>query len=512
MKKFLSILISPFFLLFFSVNISKADGELNLYNWGDYINPAVLEKFTAETGIKINLDVYGSNEEMLAKIQAGATGYDIVFPSVHYHDIMFKLGLLHETKINESPLFKNIDKDFIIAKTDPNGSWCLPYARGTVGIFYNKDIVPSINSWDDFFAIPEKHNGKITMLDDPRETIGVGLIVNGNSVNSNDPAEVKAAAEYISQNRDNISAFSYDIISLLQNGDNNQSISYGMLELQKQFPFIEIIHHPITKDLKFELSQNNKFLYQLSRKRWHSFLKMQKRVAPKLNKIITPSYNSKKDIVNDFKVADKNISVINNGLDTNIFRLIEKDNFKNNYQLITTASADVPLKGLDYTLYALSSLKKTYPEILLNIIGKLKKNGHTERLIEKLDIKNNIRFHSGISKEEIVQLYSKSSIAIVSSLYEGFGYPVIEAMACGVPLIATKTASIPELVSDKALLVQPKNHDEIAAGINKIFNDYEGYKKKAISNITYIKERFNWDVIALEYNKIISETITNFKK
>ena len=118
-----------------------------------------------------------------------------------------------------------------------------------------------------------------------------------------------------------------------------------MLELQKQFPFIEIIHHPITKDLKFELSQNNKFLYQLSRKRWHSFLKMQKKVAPKLNKIITPSYNSKKDIVNDFKVADKNISVINNGLDTNIFRLIEKDNFKNNYQLITTASADVPLEG-----------------------------------------------------------------------------------------------------------------------------------------------------------------------
>ena len=314
-----------------------------------------------------------------------------------------------------------------------------------------------------------------------------------------------------------LQTFGYRANKFLKNGDfdivlDNQSISYGMLELQKQFPFIEIIHHPITKDLKFELSQNNKFLYQLSRKRWHSFLKMQKRVAPKLNKIITPSYNSKKDIVNDFKVADKNISVINNGLDTTIFRLIEKDIFKNNYQLITTASADVPLKGLDYTLYALSSLKKTYPEILLNIIGKLKKKGHTERLIEKLDIKNNIRFHSGISKEEIVQLYSKSSIAIVSSLYEGFGYPVIEAMACGVPLIATKTASIPELVSDKALLVQPKNHDEIAAGINKIFNDYEGYKKKAIANITYIKERFNWDVIALEYNKIISETITNFKK
>ena len=314
-----------------------------------------------------------------------------------------------------------------------------------------------------------------------------------------------------------LQTFGYRANKLLKNGDydiilDNQSISYGMLELQKQFPLIEIIHHPITKDLEFELSQNNKFLYQLSRKRWHSFLKMQKKVAPKLNKIITPSYNSKKDIVNDFKVADENISVINNGLDTSIFRLIEKDNFKNNYQLITTASADVPLKGLDYTLHAISSLKKNYPAISLNIIGKLKQNGHTERLIEKLDIKNNIRFYSGITKEEIAQLYSKSSIAIVSSLYEGFGYPVIEAMACGVPLIATNTASIPELVSNKALLVQPKNHIEIASGINKIFNDYERYKKNAIANIRYIKERFNWDAIASEYNKIICETITNFKK
>ena len=142
MKKFfikLLIYLNLTLLSFFNVNSLYAEEVLNLYNWGDYINPAVLEKFTAETGIKINLDVYGSNEEMLAKIQAGASGYDIVFPSVHFHDILYKLDLLHESKINESPLFGNIDKDFIISKTDPNGSWCLPYARGSVGIFYNKN-------------------------------------------------------------------------------------------------------------------------------------------------------------------------------------------------------------------------------------------------------------------------------------------------------------------------------------------------------------------------------------
>lgn len=215
-----SLALSIFVCGLFNISSANAQGELNLYNWGDYINPAVLEKFEAETGIKVNLDVYGSNEEMLAKIQAGASGYDLVFPSVHFHDIMFKLDLLHESKINESANFSNIDKDFIISKTDPNGSWCLPYARGSVGIFYNKNIVTDgIKSWDDFFSIPDKYGAKITMLDDPRETIGVGLIVNGNSVNSTNSDEIKAAAKYINDRKDKVSAFSYDIISLLQSGD-----------------------------------------------------------------------------------------------------------------------------------------------------------------------------------------------------------------------------------------------------------------------------------------------------
>ena len=92
---------------------ANAAGELNVYNWGDYINPAVLDKFSQEYDVKITLDTYGSNEEMLAKIQAGATGYDIVFPSVHMHDIMQKLDLLERTDIYLSPGFENIDPAFL---------------------------------------------------------------------------------------------------------------------------------------------------------------------------------------------------------------------------------------------------------------------------------------------------------------------------------------------------------------------------------------------------------------
>ena len=127
--------------LAFTVGAAQAAEELHLYNWGDYINPEVLKRFTDETGIKVSLDTYGSNEEMLAKLQAGATGYDIVFPSVHMHDTLSALGLLEKTDIGASPAFANIDPAFLRAKSDPRGEQCLPYAWGTVGIFYNKTKV-----------------------------------------------------------------------------------------------------------------------------------------------------------------------------------------------------------------------------------------------------------------------------------------------------------------------------------------------------------------------------------
>jgi spermidine/putrescine transport system substrate-binding protein len=197
---------------------AHAQEQLNIYNWGDYINPEVLTRFTEETGIKVSLDTYGTNEEMLAKIQSGATGYDIVFPSVHMRDIMQKLGLLHDAKVNTLKGFENIDPDNKRSKVDPESSFCLPYAWGAVGVFYNKAEAGEIKSWDDFFALPDRGK-KITMLDDLRETIGVALIKNGHSVNTGDGDALKQAEAWLVERKDKISAFSYDIVSLVQSGD-----------------------------------------------------------------------------------------------------------------------------------------------------------------------------------------------------------------------------------------------------------------------------------------------------
>ena len=301
-----------------------------------------------------------------------------------------------------------------------------------------------------------------------------------------------------------LSKNNYDIII------DNQSISYGMLKIQKNNPFIEIIHHPITFDFKFELAASEKIKYKISRYRWYSFLKMQKKVAPKIKNIITPSHSAKKGIIEEFNCYEDAVTVINNGLDTDEFSPIESIT-PDPFRLITTASADVTLKGLDYSLMALKLLKKEYPKIHLIVIGKMKEGGHTERLIERLNISENVFFKSNLSKNDINELYASSSIAIVSSLYEGFGYPVIEAMSCEVPLIATNVSSIPELTSNFAILISSKDENAIVENVKNILLNYKSYKERAIRGRNHIIQTFNWDKITSEYEKAIREAIRSFK-
>ena len=158
------------------------------------------------------------------------------------------------------------------------------------------------------------------------------------------------------------------------------------------------------------------------------------------------------------------------------------------------------------------SLKKDNPNIHLIVIGSLKKGGHTERLIKELNIKDNVFFKKHISKEEIRRLYSTSSVAIVSSLYEGFGYPVIEAMSCEVPLIATNVSSIPELVGKYGLLIDPKDENLLSNKIKNVLSNYDEHKKTAIQGRQHIIKTFNWSKITNEYEKTIYKVIENFRK
>ena len=291
---------------------------------------------------------------------------------------------------------------------------------------------------------------------------------------------------------------------------DNQSISYGAIKIQDIFPLIEIMHHPISKDYFYDLKFAKGILQRLSKIRWYSFLKMQKRAAKKINTVVTPSMNSKEDINIDFKVPIENIHVIPNGIDCEVFCPLPQIQSKK-YRLITTASADVPLKGLDFSLKAMARLKPEYSDIHLIVIGSPRKEGHTERLIKKLKLEEHVSFKTNLTKDEIACEYARSEVAIVSSLYEGFGFPVGEAMACATPLVATKVASIPEITSSFAQLIPAEDEDAIYQGIKNIFQNPEKYNLLAESGRQHIMENFNWKKIGHAYEALLYKTIDDFK-
>ena len=166
----------------------------------------------------------------------------------------------------------------------------------------------------------------------------------------------------------------YDIVH------DNQCLAWGLLDIQKRgLPVVATVHQPITRDLEIKLAAEENWAMRLLIKRWHSFLTMQKRVVQKLDHIVTVSKQSRKDIAEAFNRPEASIDLMHNGIDTDVFQPnpnIEKQAFK----VISTASADQPLKGLRFLLQAVANLKPHYPHISLTVIGKLHPGGETEKL------------------------------------------------------------------------------------------------------------------------------------
>lgn len=290
---------------------------------------------------------------------------------------------------------------------------------------------------------------------------------------------------------------------------DNQSLSYALLHIQQNFPLVTTIHHPITRDHKLELENSKNWKQRLSSNRWHGFLRMQKKVAPSLKAIITPSHSSKIDISNEFSVNKDFIDVVHNGIDTETFKPNDnKKRIKN--RIITTASADVPLKGLKYLINALPKIISLYPDTELVVIGKAKNNGETMKLIKKLNLLPHIHFKSNLKEEDIVDLYASAELAVIPSLYEGFGFGAGEAMSCGVPLISTLSGGLEDIVKGSCYEIEPGSSVQIENAVIDLFDNEEEMKRVALLGRKRILEKFNWRQAAKGYLAIYEREITRF--
>ena len=209
MKKFASLLLVFVFVASMLAGCAGGGEEqvtLNVYNWGDYIDESILEDFEAETGIKVNYEMFATNEDMYVKIKQGGTKYDIAFPSDYMIEKMQNEDMLHKIDMSKVPNYSLIMDEFKGLDFDPNEEFSVPYMWGTVGILYNKELVTDpVDSWDILWD--EKYKGNILMMDSQRDTLMVALKKLGYSMNTRDVAQLEEAKQLLIEQKPLVLAY-----------------------------------------------------------------------------------------------------------------------------------------------------------------------------------------------------------------------------------------------------------------------------------------------------------------
>ena len=196
-KRLLSVLmVGAMGLSFTGCSSGGENGKVVVYNWGDYIDPAVNEMFTKETGIKVVYSDYANNEEMYASVEPGNVKYDVLFPSDYMIEKMINKDMLQKIDFSKIPNYENIDEQFLNLPYDSNNEYSVPYMWGTVGIVYNKTMVEEpVDSWDILWD--SKYKGQIFMYDSERDSIMVALKKLGYSMNTRDEKELEEAKQLL---------------------------------------------------------------------------------------------------------------------------------------------------------------------------------------------------------------------------------------------------------------------------------------------------------------------------
>ncbi|MBB5933245.1 glycosyltransferase family 4 protein [Streptomyces zagrosensis] len=280
---------------------------------------------------------------------------------------------------------------------------------------------------------------------------------------------------------------------------DNQTLGYGLLGLPRAgFPLVTTVHHPITVDRKLELDAATNWRRRASVRRWYAFTRMQKRVARRLPSVLTVSGSSRQEIVDQLGVEPRRVHVVHIGADAALFSpdpaVPEIPG-----RIVTTSSADVPLKGLIHLVEALAKLRTEQPAAHLVVVGKRAEDGPVAAAIERYGLAGAVEFVKGISDAELVDLVRSAQVACVPSLYEGFSLPAAEAMATGTPLVATTGGAIPEVAGpdgETCLAVPPGDAGALAQALGRLLGDAALRARLGAAGRERVLRRFTWEQAA----------------
>lgn len=276
---------------------------------------------------------------------------------------------------------------------------------------------------------------------------------------------------------------------------DNQTFGRGLVGVMKDgWPLLGTCHHPVTVDRDLDIGHAETIRRRITLKRWYGFIGMQIRVARQIPRILTVSSSSKRDVVDQYGIAEDQLVVVPIGVDQS--RFCRRPHIPRvPGRIMTTASADVPFKGLLPLVEAVAKVRTERPEVHLVVVGKLRAESPVAVAIDRLGIADAVTFESGVSDDRMIELYAQAQVAVVPSLYEGFSLPAVEAMACGVPLVATTGGALPEVVGedgDTGLLVAPGDPGALAQAIGTVLSEPELAAGLADRGRHRVLERFTW--------------------
>ena len=289
---------------------------------------------------------------------------------------------------------------------------------------------------------------------------------------------------------------------------DNQSLGWGLLQLVRAgIPTVATIHHPIAIDRELELAATRSLRRRLTLRRWYGFTGMQERVARRLDAVTTVSENSRRDIATHMGLPGQDVEVIPVGIDPDEFRPPPEGRDRDADSILAVTSADVALKGLVHLLDALAKLRTERP-VRLTVVGTARPGGPAEAALDRLGLRDAVRFTGPVPEAELVQLMQRASVLAIPSLYEGFSLPAIEAMACATPLVTTDAGALPEVVGSEAgLRVKAGDVGELTAALKLVLDSPALAEQLGRAGRRRVLESFTWRSTAQRTADWYAETL-----
>jgi len=287
---------------------------------------------------------------------------------------------------------------------------------------------------------------------------------------------------------------------------DNQTLGYGiwLMKLRGR-PVVANIHHPLAIDRRNDLLQAKDLRGRIAREIWYPWF-MQRWVAPRLDRIITGSQASAESVAEAFGLPREHIRVIYDGVETEVFRPLAGVPAEPHRVLFVGNSQDRN-KGILYLLRALRLLRG---EVAFHLTVVHRPASHrAPRLAQELGLHGRVTFLEALSTEELVEQYNRAQLLVSPSLYEGFGLPAAEALACGTPVVATTAGALPDIVEDgvSGLLVPPGEVDPLAEAIRALLENPERCRAMGEAGARRIRERFSWRRTAEETLALYQEVL-----